>query len=72
MHVLLCAVFGIPLIPLWLTTNCLFSPEGKKFRSKREFERFLQGTDLYLNADDFDFSVNGRALRLAGKVTPFC
>ncbi|XP_033609999.1 uncharacterized protein LOC111871135 isoform X3 [Cryptotermes secundus] len=44
----------------------IFSPEGKKFRSKRELKRFLRGTALYLNADDFDFSVNGRAVKLAG------
>jgi hypothetical protein len=60
------------MIPPWFITHFLFSPEGKKFRSKRELKRFLRETDLYLNADDFDFSVNGRALRLAGKVTPFC
>jgi hypothetical protein len=45
-----------------------FSPEGKKFRSRRELKSFLLGTDLFLNADDFDFSVNGKGGTVEGRI----
>jgi len=44
------------------------SPEGKKFRSRRELKAFLLGNDISLNADDFDFSVNGKGVTVKGRI----
>lgn len=38
----------------------IFSPEGKKFRSRVELARFLVSMNLDLDPEDFDFSVYGR------------
>jgi hypothetical protein len=46
------------------------SPEGKKFRSRRELKAFLLGNDLLLNADDFDFAVNGKGVTVEGRIAP--
>jgi hypothetical protein len=46
------------------------SPEGKKFRSRRELKAFLLGNDLLLNADDFNFSVNGKGVAVEGRIAP--
>lgn len=57
------------MIPLSFTRYFLFSPEGKKFRSKRELERFLLATGSGLSANDIDFSVNGKCIKVEGKST---
>lgn len=46
----------------------IFSPEGKKFRSRKELKAFLLGNDLLLNVDGFDFSVSGKGVRAEGEV----
>jgi len=46
------------------------SPEGKKFRSRKELKAFLLGNDLLLNADDFGFSVNGKGVTAQGRIAP--
>jgi hypothetical protein len=58
------------LILLSFTKYSLFSPEEKKFRSKRELKRFLPETGSHLSASDFDFSVNGKYVKVGGKSTP--
>jgi hypothetical protein len=59
---------------LFTTTYSVFffhsSPEGKKFRSQRELKAFLLGNDLLLNADIFDFSVNGKGVTVEGRIAP--
>jgi hypothetical protein len=49
-----------------------FSPEGKKFRSRRELKTFLLETNLFLNADDFDFSVTGKGVTVEGRIAACC
>jgi hypothetical protein len=60
------------LIRLSFTKYFLFSPEEKKFCSKRELKRFLleTGSHLTMSASDFDFSVNGKHVKVGGKSTP--
>ncbi|KAL3852619.1 hypothetical protein ACJMK2_016237 [Sinanodonta woodiana] len=38
----------------------LFSPEGKRFRSKSELIQYLEQEEIILNPDDFDFTVRGK------------
>ncbi|KAK3585865.1 hypothetical protein CHS0354_038396 [Potamilus streckersoni] len=38
----------------------LFSPEGKRFRSKSELIQYLEQEEIGLNPDDFDFTVRGK------------
>lgn len=38
----------------------LFSPDGRKLRSKAQLEEYLKETNSDLNASEFDFTVRGR------------
>jgi hypothetical protein len=73
--VLYSAGFGVVRCRLLSHQNLLgtffySSPEGKKFRSRKELKAFLLGNDLLLNADDFDFSVSGKGVRAEGRIAP--
>ena len=45
----------------------LFSPEGRKFRSRNELRQYLDKHNLDHNPDDFDFSIWGRGNRPPSK-----
>ena len=50
-----------------LNYTYIYSPEGRKFRSRNELRQYLEKHNLEYNAEDFDFSIWGRGNRPASK-----
>ena len=51
----------------FLNYTYIYSPEGRKFRSRNELRQYLEKHNLEYNAEDFDFSIWGRGNRPASK-----
>ena len=58
-----------PIIKYLFSTIHIYSPEGRKFRSRNELRQYLEKHNLEYNAEDFDFSIWGRGNRPASKTS---
>ena len=60
-------IFFPPIIKNLFSNINIYSPEGRKFRSRNELRQYLEKHNLEYNAEDFDFSIWGRGNRPASK-----